>query len=159
VAQKLMIVLLVVVAVVFVVTLALGGSHAPRAPDDSDPDGISFLGGLQGNRFLRLGDEATTTCSTGDQVTLNVPIGGCTITVGKRSLFSKPIRIAFVTAGPITVTVDSKSVPGRGQQVPDDKGHTCFMSSVDHDGGTITLAASTSTAITLLTTKCGDAGS
>ncbi len=51
--QKLLIVLLVVVAVVFVVTLALGASHGPRSPDDSDPDGIGFLDGLQGNRFLR----------------------------------------------------------------------------------------------------------
>jgi hypothetical protein len=151
-----MIVLLVVVAVVFVVTLAMGGSHAPRAPNDSDPDGISFLGGLQGNRFLRLGDKATTTCPTGDQITLSVPAGGdgCSITVGTRSIFSKPIRVAFVAAGPVTVTVASKSVPGRGQQVPDDDGHDCFMAAVDHGGGTITLVAAFATTITLRTARC-----
>lgn len=152
-----MIVLLVVVAVVFVVTLALGGSHAPRPPGDSSPDGISFLGGLQGNRFLRLGDKASTTCPTSDEVTLTVPVSpGCTITVGKRSFFSKPIRVAFDTPGLVTVTVDSKSVPGREQSVGGD--HSCFMSAVDHGGGTITLVGAFATTVTLRTAKC-DAGS
>lgn len=154
-----MIVLLVVVAVLFVVTLAMGGSHKPRAPGDSDPDGIGFLSGLQGNRFVRLGDKATTTCVTGDQVTLSVPTTpeGCTITVGKRSFFSKPLRIAFDTPGLVSVTVESKSVAGREQSVGGD--HTCFASAVDHGGGTITLKTSFATTVTLRTTKCDDAGS
>jgi len=153
-----MIVLLVVVAIVFVVTLALGGSHGPRQPDD--PSGIGFLDGIQGNRFLHLGDKAETTCVTGDQTTLSVPAApnACAITVGKRSFFSRPTRVVFNTGGSIVVTVDSKNVPGRATSVD---GGKCFGSAVDHGGGTITLTAPFATTVTLLTVACprDDAGS
>jgi hypothetical protein len=159
VGQKLMIVLLVVVAVVFAVTLAMGGSHKARSAGDSDPAGIGFLDGLQGKRFLRLGDKATTTCITGDQVTLNVPVGldGCTIAVEKRSFFSRPTRVAFVAHGSVSVTVDSKRVPGKATSVDSDK---CFGSAIDHGGGTIIVTAPAATTITLQQTACPrDAGS
>jgi hypothetical protein len=158
VSQKLLVVLLVVIVVLFVVTIALGASHGPRSPDDSDPDGIGFLNGLQGQRFLRLGDKATTTCQTSDQITLNVPAGaeGCTVTVGKRSIFSRPIRVAFDTAGPVSVKVESKTVPGKEQAVD---GGKCFASAVEHGGGTITLTAPFATTIAIRTAKCDDAGS
>jgi hypothetical protein len=152
VGQKLLIVLLVVVVVLFVVTLALGASHKPRSPDDSDPDGIGFLDGLQGNHFLRLGDKATTTCQTSDQVTLNVPVAGCAIVVEKRSFLSRPTRVVFIPAGNVVVTPEANGVPTKDASVD---GGKCYGSAVDHGGGTITVTAVFNpTTITLQTTAC-----
>jgi len=153
VSQKLLIVLLVVVAVLFVVTIALGASHGPRSSDD-DPDGIGFLDGLQGNHFLRLGDKATTTCQTSDSVTLTVPVSpGCALVVEKRSFFSRPTRVAFIPAGSVIVIPDANGVPAKDTAVD---GGKCYASAVDHGGGTITVvsAAFASTTIALQTTPC-----
>ena len=154
-AQKLLIVLLVVVVVVFVVTLALGGSHAPRAPDDSDPDGISFLGGLRGNHFVHLGDKASTTCQNSDSVTLTVPASGCVIVVEKRSIFSRPTRVEFKSPADVTVSADANGVPSESKTVAAGK---CYATAVDHKGGTITVIAPafSTTTIALQSAPCHD---
>ena len=154
-AQKLLVVLLVVVAVVFVVTIALGSSHGPRSPDDSDPDGIGFLDGLQGNHFLRIGDRASTDCPTvsTDPTVLSVPTSGCALVVEKRGFFSRPTRVAFDVAGQVVVNATTNGVTTKPSTVPDGD-HRCYASAVDHSGGTISLSAFFATTITLRTAAC-----
>jgi hypothetical protein len=150
---KVLIILLVVVAVLFLIAVALGASHGSRRPDD--PSGVGFLKGLQGSRFLTLGDKASTTCpvvSTNPTV-LSVPAATCVITVEKRSLFSRPTRVAFDAGAGMTVTSDTKSVPNQQNTLPTD-GRYCYGSAVAHGGGTITLAPFSSTTITLRTAAC-----
>lgn len=152
--MKVLVVLLVVVAMVFVVTIALGASHGPRSPDDPDPDGIGFLDGLQGNHFLRIGDKASTDCPTvsTEPTVLSVPTSGCTLVVEKRSFFSRPTRVALVPAGSVGVTATANGVPPEEKSV---NGNDCYGLAVDHSGGSISVRAFfNATTITLQTSAC-----
>ena len=151
--MKLLVVLLVVVAVVFLITIALGASHGPRSPDDPDPDGIGFLDGLQGNHFLRIGDKASTDCPTvsTEPTVLSVPTSGCTLVIEKRSFFSRPTRVAFDATGQVIVTAAANGVTPKPSTV---NGGDCYGSAVDHSGGTVSLAAFFATTITLRTAAC-----
>jgi hypothetical protein len=136
-SQKLLIVLLVVLVVIFVITLGIGGCHSSGSGKDPDhPGAVGALKGLQGKRFLRIGDKASTTCGVlPNQVGLVVN-GTCTITFEKRSFFSRSTRVLFVPSATVFVQVKPKSGHDRTDRVD---GGKCYGSAIDHGGGTMTL--------------------
>jgi hypothetical protein len=141
-SQKLMIVLLVVVVVLFIVTVVIGASHGSW---NGKPDGVSALQGLQGNRFLAFGDHSSATCASPGQTSFTVSFS-CTITLDKRSFFSKSTRVAFIPQQNVSVVTDPKSGPT--QTVSVDAGK-CFATAVDHSGGTITVTGGPGTQVVL----------
>jgi hypothetical protein len=151
VSQKLLIILLVVLVVIFVITVGIGGCHASGS--GKDPDHAGFVGalkGLQGKRFLKIGDKATvtpSTCALGP-TTLRVN-GVCIVTVEKRAFFRKSTRVALVANTPISVFVNPKN----GPQVNKAVNGKCFGSAVDRAGGTIQISGSNAT-VTLLQQGC-----
>jgi hypothetical protein len=152
--SKKLIIVLVAIVVLFVATIVIGASHGSSASPDH-PGFAGALKGLQGSRFLTLGDKATTTCSvmSTPPTVLNVP-GSCVISVEKRSLFSTSTRVAFdVIGGQVTVIAKTKGVPDQTSTVPSEKGN-CYGSAIGHDGGTIELTAFPSATITLRTATC-----
>jgi hypothetical protein len=155
VSQKLLIVLLVVLVVIFVITVGIGGCHASGSGKDPDQAGfVGALKGLQGKRFLKIGDKATvapagsSTCDPGPG-TLRVS-GTCIVTLQKRAFFKKSTRVALVANAPISVFVNPKNGPQLNKAVNVGK---CFGSAVDHAGGTIQISGSNAT-ITLLQQGC-----
>ena len=94
--QKLLIIVLVVLVVIFVITVGIGGCHG--GGDTDDAGAVSALKGLQGNRFLEIGDKATTTCTVGQDMlgrqTLTVT-GTCDVRFEKRAFFRRSTRVAF----------------------------------------------------------------
>jgi hypothetical protein len=149
--NKKVIIVLVVIVVLFVATIAIGASHGSSASPDH-PGFAGALKGLQGSRFLTIGDKATTTCPTvGSVPTVLSVSGSCAIFVEKRSLFSSATRVAFDANGQVVVVAETKSVPAQTSTVD---GGKCYGSAVDHNGGTITVSAFFATTITLRTEAC-----
>jgi hypothetical protein len=149
--SKGLIIVLVVIVVLFVATIAIGASHGGSASPDH-PGFAGSLKGLQGNRFLTIGDKASTTCPVVNAApTMLSVFGTCVISIDKRGLFSTSTRVAFDANGAVSVMTEPTSVSA---QLPADDGGTCFGSAVDHDGGTITLTAFTATTITVRTSAC-----
>lgn len=151
-SQKLLIIVLVVLVVIFVITIGIGGCHASGSGKDPDHAGaVGALKGLQGKRFLKIGDKATVTpntCALGP-TTLRVN-GVCIVTVEKRAFFRKSTRVAFVGNAPISVFVNPKNGPQLNKGVNAGK---CFGSAVDRAGGTIQISGSNAT-VTLLQQGC-----
>jgi hypothetical protein len=152
--QKLLIVLLVAIVVIFVITIGIGGCHSSGS--GKDPDHAGFVGalkGLQGNRFLKIGDKATVTPDTCNQgpTTLRINgFGSCIVTVQKRAFFKKSTRVALVANAPISVFVNPKNGPQLNKAVNAGK---CFGSAVDHAGGTIQITGTNAT-VALLQQGC-----
>jgi hypothetical protein len=159
--QKLLIALLVALVVIFVITIGIGGCHASGSGKDPDhPGAVGGLKGLQGKRFLELGDKATATCAPPGAVTFTVN-GTCTITVEKRAFFRTSTRIIFrrcidppscqtpSTFSFFVVSVVPKNGPTETDQVA---GKRCFATAIDHAGGTMTLTGSAT--ITLQRQAC-----
>jgi hypothetical protein len=150
-SQKLLIVVLVVIVVIFVITIGIGGCHASGS--GKDPDHAGFVGGLkglQGKRFLKIGDKATVTPNTCAQGPTTLRVNGvCIVTVEKRAFFRKSTRVALVANAPISVFVNPKN----GPQVNKAVNGRCFGSAVDHAGGTIQISGTNAT-VTLLQQGC-----
>lgn len=166
-AQKILIIVLVVLVVIFVITIGVGGCHG--GGDSDDPGAVKALKGLQGKRFLKIGDKATTTCPVLDQNgrVLRVQVA-CTVTVAKRAFFRKSTRIAFrrcidppaCQAPPppfprpafpaFQVSIRPKSGPDQDEDIA---GERCFGSAINRAGGTMTLR-SVDTTITLQEQGC-----
>jgi hypothetical protein len=140
-----MIVVLVALVVIFLITLGIGGCHGSGPPDPDKPGAVGGLKGLQGNRFLEIGDKASTTCDQLDAVTLRVT-GTCAITLQKRAFFRRSTRIAFTVNAPTRVIINPKDGPRQDVQLPKD-GKFCFGSAVGRSGGTITLASTNATLV------------
>lgn len=145
--SKGLIIVLVVIVVLFVATIAIGAGHGSGSSDR--PGAVSALKGLQGSRFLTIGDKASTTCPQLTQAVLQVA-GSCVITLDKRSFFSSPTRVAIDVTGSVTVTADTKNGPPQTSTVDGQ----CYGTAVDHNGGTITLLSFSATTITLRTAAC-----
>lgn len=135
-AQKILIIVLVVLVVIFVITIGAGGCHG--GGDSDDPGAVKALKGLQGNRFLDIGDKATVnppTCGQpGVQVLSVNPT--CVVTFEKRAFFRRSTRVAFRATKPLRVVVDPKDGPKQNETLGILE---CFATAVNHSGGTMTL--------------------
>jgi hypothetical protein len=137
-AQKLLIIVLVVLVVIFVLIVGIGSCQG-SGNTDRYPRGAGAVGalkGLQGNRFLKIGDKATTTCDQVNEFTLRV-INQCEVVFEKRRFFNRSTRVVFVPTGAVEVTIHPKN--GKERTDPVDSGD-CFGSAVDHGGGTMRLS-------------------
>jgi hypothetical protein len=132
-SQKLLIIVLVVLVVIFVITLGIGGCHG--GGDTDDAGAVRALKGLQGKRFLEIGDKASTTCDVVNAVTLSVSTQ-CTVTFEKRRFFNRSTRVVFQANGRVGVRI----VPKNGPQQDEALNNECFASAIDHAGGTMILA-------------------
>jgi hypothetical protein len=152
--QKLLIVVLVVLVVIFVITIGIGGCHGSGKRKTDDERSVGALKGLQGKRFLVIGDRTTTdppNCAPRGavQFTLN---GTCTITFQKRAFFRTATRVSFFTSGALQVVVDPKNGPRQDQTI---SANDCFGTAVDHAGGTMRLTPLLAPrTITLLRAAC-----
>jgi len=143
--QKLMIVVLVVLVVFFLLTLGMSACQGSGEPKPGRAGAVDSLKGLQGNRFLEIGDKASTTCDQLDAVTLRVT-GTCAITLQKRAFFRRSTRVAFTVNAPTRVIINPNDGPRQDVQLPED-GKFCFGSAVARSGGTITLASTNATLV------------
>ena len=152
--QKLLIIVLVALVVIFLITLGIGGCHGSGKPDAEHAGAVGALKGLQGKHFLKIGDKATASCASPGAVTFTVS-GSCTITVEKRAFFRTATRIifrrctnsscqAFTTFTFFQVLVVPKNGPTQNVQLT---GKRCFATAIDHAGGTITLNGSATIAL------------
>jgi hypothetical protein len=144
--QKLLIILLVAIVVIFLITLGISGCHGSGKPDADNPGAVGALKGLQGKHFLKIGDKATATCAPPGAVTFTVS-GPCTINIQKRAFFRTATRVIFrrctssscqnFTKFPFfQVQVVPKNGPTQNEQIV---GKSCFATAVGREGGTITL--------------------
>ena len=135
------IILLVVVAMVFVVVLAMGGRNHrdSNAADPANPPGVvSALDKLGGAEPLRIEGDTFTNCANaqGDTLTVN---GDCRITVPERGAFSRPIEAAL---RPTSGGIDVVYVPNEGEQQDGPAPNSdslCFQTAVDRHGGRFEL--------------------
>ena len=136
------IVLLVVVAMVFVVVLAMGGSNHRESnqADPHDPPGIvSALDKLGGAEPLRIEGDVSTDCENplGNTFTVN---GSCQITVPKSGAFARPIEALLRPQGG---AIDVVYAPNEGEQQDGEAPNSdslCFQTAVDHHGGRFALS-------------------
>jgi hypothetical protein len=107
---------------------------------------------LQGNRWLTIGDKATTNCAVVGPTTLRVNNPSCTINFQKRAFFKKSTRVVFV---PQNGFVFVNTNPKNGPQLINKRVNLfqCFASAFDHGGGTMTLSGNNVT-LTLLRQGC-----
>jgi hypothetical protein len=159
-SQKLLIIVLVVLVLIFLITLGMAGCHGSGTPSPNKAGAVGALKGLQGNRFLVIGDKASTNCAVINAVTLRVS-GQCFIALQKRAFFRKSTRVAFrncidpprcttPSAFPsFQVDVNPRKGPTQSDQIA---GKMCYGTSVGHAGGTITLTGNTT--ITLQRPAC-----
>lgn len=152
-AQKILIIVLVVLVVIFVITIGVGGCHG--GGDSDDPGAVKSLKGLQGNRWLTIGDKATVSppsCGAPGAQTLTVNTT-CIVTFQKRAFFRRSTRVALLGNRSLRVIVNPKDGPRQDDTVDP---FQCFASAVNHSGGTMTLIASTglSTAVFLRQQAC-----
>jgi hypothetical protein len=149
-SQKLLIIVLIVLAVVFVITLGMSACQGSGNPTPDRAGAVDSLKGLQGNRFLQIGDDASTTCGLVNAVTLTVN-GTCAITLEKRAFFRRSTRVAFrrctdppacQTLGAFPffqVIVNPQNGPTQSDQIA---GKTCYGTAIGRAGGRITLIGS-----------------
>jgi len=154
-SQKLLIVVLVVLVLIFLITLGMAGCHGSRRPDPDHAGVVGALKGLQGKRFLVIGDKASTNCAVINAVTLRVN-GTCFISLQKRAFFRKSTRVAFrncvdppgcttpSTFPSLRVDVNPRKGPTQSDQV---SGERCYGTSIGHAGGTISLTGNTTIAL------------
>jgi len=149
--QKLLIILLVAIVVIFLITLGISGCHGSGKPDADNPGAVGALKGLQGKHFLKIGDKATVTPNTCAQgpTTLRVK-DVCIVSVEKRAFFRKSTRVALVANAPMSVFVNPKNGPQVNKAV---NAGRCFGSAVDHAGGTIQISGTNAT-VTVLQQGC-----
>ena len=146
--QKLLIILLVAIVVIFLITLGISGCHGSGKPDADNPGAVGALKGLQGKHFLKIGDKATASCVPPGVKTVTFTVNGsCTIDIQKRAFFKTATRVilrrcvntscqTFTTFPFFLVKVDPKNGPEQEDQIG---GKSCFATAVGREGGTITL--------------------
>ena len=147
-SQKLLIIVLVVLVVIFVITLGMSACKGSGEPNPGEAGAVDGLKGLQGNRFLEIGDNATTTCNRVNSVTLNVTVAGCAITLEKRAFFRRSTRVVFRrcldppacqslgTFPVFQVFVNPQEGPTQSDPIA---GKTCYGTAIGREGGRITL--------------------
>lgn len=150
--QKLLIIVLVVLVVIFVITVGVGGCHGGGSTDDAGA--VSALKGLQGNRFLEIGDKASVSppsCGAPGAETLTVNTT-CVITFEKRAFFRRSTRVVLLANQPMRVIIDPNDGPRQDEQL---RALECFASAVNRSGGTMTLTSLSGVAtVSLLRQGC-----
>jgi hypothetical protein len=144
--NKKLIIALVVIVVLFIAVIIMSASHGNKKPDS--PGSLSALKFLQGNRFLVLGDKASTPCASSGQTSFLMN-GTCVITLESRSLFSKSTRVALNLPGGFVVVTAPKGQPTQTVTVNDGG---CFGTAIPHSGGSVTLSGNGT--VTILNTGC-----
>ena len=146
-SQKLLIIVLVVLVVIFLITLGMSACKGSGDPNPGSAGAVDSLKGLQGDRFLEIGDDASTTCGFVNAVTLTVN-GSCAITLEKRAFFRKSTRVVFRRClnpptcqslgafPPFQVVVNPGEGPNQSDQIG---GETCYGTAIGREGGRITL--------------------
>ena len=151
-----MIIVLVVLVVIFVITIGIGGCHDSGPPSPNRAGFVGGLKGLQGKRFLEIGDKASAsppTCGVPGAQTLTFN-GTCVITFEKRAFFRRSTRVVLLPNRPMRVIIVPNDGPPQDVQLPDD-GKFCFASAVNHSGGTMTLTSPPgTTTVALLRQGC-----
>lgn len=140
-AQRLFVIVLVVVAVLFVISVAAGFSHGSQSPDNAGI--LSGLKGLRSSPLRSFDAHDRASCATSPN-TLTVS-GTCTITLDKRGFFARPIRLILVSQAAAVIQVRPNSGAARTTSL---NAGDCFDTAVNHSGGTITISAP-SAALTL----------
>jgi hypothetical protein len=137
-SQKLLIIVLVVLAVIFLITLGMSGCHGGGTPSPSRAGAVGALKGLQGNRFLVIGDDASAnppSCGVPGGQTLTVN-GMCVVTFDKRAFFRKSTRVVFRANAAIRVVIQPNDGPQQDEPLSPLE---CFASAVNHSGGRMIL--------------------
>ena len=145
-SQKLLIIVLVVLAVIFLITLGMSACQGSGNPNPGRAGAVDSLKGLQGNRFLEIGDDARAnppSCGVPGGQTLTVN-GTCVVTFEKRAFFRKATRVVFTANAPTRVIINPNDGPRQDVQLPDD-GKFCFASAVGRSGGTMILMSNNAT--------------
>lgn len=147
-AQKLLIIVLVVLVVIFLITLGMSACQGSGEPKPGRAGAVDRFKGLQGNRFLEIGDDASTTCGLVNSVTLTVN-GTCSITLEKRAFFRRSTRVVFrpclnpptcQTLGAFPLLFRVIVNPSEGPTQNDDVGgEGCYGTAIGREGGRITL--------------------
>jgi hypothetical protein len=141
-SQKLLIIVLVVLAVIFLITLGMSACQGSGEPNPGRAGAVDRLKGLQGNRFLEIGDDARAnppSCGVPGGQTLTVN-GTCVITFEKRAFFRRSTRVAFRANAPIRVIINPNDGPTQDEEDMNPLAtNRCFGSSVGRSGGTMTL--------------------
>jgi hypothetical protein len=145
-----MIIVLVVLALIFLITLGMGGCHSGGGTPN-DAGFVKSLKGLQGNRFLVIGDKAFVTtdgCWDGRAPQLLRVNSQCFVILQKRAFYRKSTRVVFrrcidpprcqipAVFPSFQVTVNPRNGP---QRTDDVTGKLCYGTAIDHGGGTLTL--------------------
>lgn len=146
-AQKILIIVLVVLVVIFVITVGVGGCHG--GGDSDDPGAVKALKGLQGNRFLTIGDDASvnpTSCGANGAQALTVN-PTCIVTFQKRAFFRRSTRVALLANRALRVIINPKDGPRQDESIGAGE---CFGSAVNHSGGTMTLISTTGLATVVI---------
>jgi hypothetical protein len=150
-AQKLLIIVLVILVVIFVITIGIGGCHGSGNSDDAGA--VKALKGLQGNRFLVIGDKASAdppNCGVPGAETLTVN-GTCVITFEKRAFFRRSTRVVLRANKAMRVMIAPNDGPRQDELLGPLE---CFGSAINHSGGTMTLTSPPNTTVALLRTGC-----
>jgi hypothetical protein len=146
-----MIILLVVLALIFLITVGMGGCNHGGGRTPSDAGAVKSLKGLQGNRFLTIGDKAfvsTDGCWDGRAPQILTVNPQCFVILQKRAFFRKSTRVVFrrcidpprcqlpAPFPSFRVTVNPRNGP---QRTDDVTGKFCYGTAIDHGGGALTL--------------------
>jgi hypothetical protein len=150
-APRLLVIVLVLIAVLFVISLAAGSSHGNQPPNSAGI--VSALKGLRSSplRSFDARDQASPSCASGPTAIL-VGSSACTITLDKRGFFSRPIRVILSqTSNPMSTVVQVHVQPNSGaaQTMTLNPGD-CLDTAVSRSGGTITMSSAAPVALALV---------
>jgi hypothetical protein len=133
--QKLVIVVLVTLAMGFVVAFALGIGNRDSGNAARPPSLVGALEGLKGKRFL-LQQPDNSNCN-GDATNVTIP-GGCSLTVPKSGLISRPTRgVIRVGNVPVFISLDPEDGPTQEKTLKPGK---CVEAVLGRSGGRLTLS-------------------
>lgn len=153
--QKLLIVVLVAIAMVFVISVGFGARGDNGRPDATDP--VEFLKGLRSERFLQLDEGLSTTCQrrSADEV---VVAGPCVITAPAPGLFGRPPSVVIASSAPVTAQIQPERGPPLQEVVGGDD-RECLQ-AVLAGGGRVRLepAGNVNTVVELRGESCPEEG-
>lgn len=153
-ANKIVIIVLVAIAMLFVVGLALGSN---KHDSSAGPNRNGFLSHFQAGKFLQVsGDVTATGCASTTPSLVVVGTVPCVLSVPKGGLLARPTRIALrPTSGPVVVTVAPN---GKGPDLEQAvNGGDCLGGALDGKGGTVALRSpgiGPGPSVQLLTQRC-----